>query len=132
MAAEDAASPCNPAWKGWQRYHLFAESVKTTLRFVRNNATNEFLEKVLSSCGERKVTIPEKRIFWRARRGCEFKLLTEKHDDLDVSWDEERPYSQKEMKPISNWQCEGRANPRGIPYLYLATDRSTALAEVRP
>jgi RES domain-containing protein len=36
------------------------------------------------------------------------------------------------MKPISNWQGEGRANPRGIPVLYLATDRDTALAEVRP
>jgi hypothetical protein len=36
------------------------------------------------------------------------------------------------MKPISNWQSEGRANPRGIPYLYLATTRDTALAEVRP
>jgi len=36
------------------------------------------------------------------------------------------------MKPIPNWQSEGRANPRGIPYLYLATTRETALAEVRP
>jgi hypothetical protein len=36
------------------------------------------------------------------------------------------------MKPIPNWQSEGRANPRGIPYLYLATTRDTALAEVRP
>jgi hypothetical protein len=36
------------------------------------------------------------------------------------------------MKPVSNWQSEGRANPRGIPYLYLATTRDTALAEVRP
>ncbi|MFZ0569740.1 MAG: RES domain-containing protein [Rhodomicrobium sp.] len=36
------------------------------------------------------------------------------------------------MKPIPNWLSEGRANPRGIPYLYLASTRDTALAEVRP
>jgi RES domain-containing protein len=36
------------------------------------------------------------------------------------------------MKPIPKWQGEGRANPRGIPVLYLATHRETALAEVRP
>ena len=31
-----------------------------------------------------------------------------------------------------NWGSEGRANPRGISYLYLATNKTTALAEVRP
>jgi len=36
------------------------------------------------------------------------------------------------MKPIPNWQSEGRANPRGIPYLYMANTRDTALSEVRP
>jgi RES domain-containing protein len=36
------------------------------------------------------------------------------------------------MKPIPNWHGEGRANPRGILALYLATTRDTALAEVRP
>jgi hypothetical protein len=36
------------------------------------------------------------------------------------------------MKPIPNWQGEGRANPRGIPSLYIATSADTALAEIRP
>jgi hypothetical protein len=75
MAAEDAASRLGPVLRGWQRYQIFAESVKTDLRFVRNSTANDFLEKVLSSCRERKLTIPERRIFWRARRGCEFELV---------------------------------------------------------
>ncbi|MFQ5853897.1 MAG: RES family NAD+ phosphorylase [Candidatus Binatia bacterium] len=36
------------------------------------------------------------------------------------------------MKPPRDRCREGRANPKGITYLYLATDRDTALAEVRP
>ena len=36
------------------------------------------------------------------------------------------------MKPLKDRAVEGRANPKGIPYLYLATNRETALAEVRP
>ena len=36
------------------------------------------------------------------------------------------------MKPIRGRAKESRANPKGIPYLYLATHRDTAVAEVRP
>lgn len=36
------------------------------------------------------------------------------------------------MKPIPHKGKEGRANPKGISYLYLANDENTALAELRP
>jgi len=36
------------------------------------------------------------------------------------------------MKPLCDRAREGRANPKGIPYLYLATHQDTAIAEVRP
>jgi hypothetical protein len=36
------------------------------------------------------------------------------------------------MKPITSEAPEGRANPKGILYLYLATRKETAMAEVRP
>jgi hypothetical protein len=36
------------------------------------------------------------------------------------------------MKPLRDRAREGRANPKGIPYLYLATHQDTAMAEVRP
>ena len=81
-----------------------------------------------SSCGGRQHKIPKGSVYWRARLGSASELIV----DGDVSWDEERPFAESDMKPISNWQAEGRANPRGIPYLYLASTRETALAEVRP
>jgi RES domain len=132
MPAEDSASRVSPAVSGWMWYQIFADSVKNNLRYVRSRDVNEFLKKVLNTCSDRKITIPKGTIFWRARRGHESKLVIDKYDDIQVCWDKDQPYSEKEMKPISNWQSESRANPRGIPYLYLATSRDTALAEVRP
>lgn len=43
------------------------------------------------------------------------------------------PYSVAEMgKPPENIVSHGRANPFGIPYLYAASDITTAIAEIRP
>ena len=36
------------------------------------------------------------------------------------------------MKPLPDKAYDGRANPKGIPCLYLATRKETALSEVRP
>jgi hypothetical protein len=36
------------------------------------------------------------------------------------------------MKPLAHSASEGRLNPKGIPCFYLATDKDTAMAEVRP
>jgi hypothetical protein len=121
-----------PAWRGWESYGVFARSVKSDLRYVRSKATNYFLDGVLASCGSRKIVIPQKKTYWRARLGCEYEEVAIEDDDITVTHEEDRPYGRDGMKPIPNWQSEGRANPRGIPCLYLATTRETALAEVRP
>lgn len=43
------------------------------------------------------------------------------------------PFSLDEMgPPPEHLATHGRANPVGIPYLYLASDRETAVSEVRP
>jgi len=36
------------------------------------------------------------------------------------------------MKPRRDRAIEGRVNPKGIPFLYVATELKTAVAEVRP
>lgn len=47
--------------------------------------------------------------------------------------DGDRPYGPDEMgRPPEEQAANGRANPAGIPYLYLASDIDTAIAEVRP
>ncbi|MDQ5984806.1 MAG: hypothetical protein CSYNP_00502 [Syntrophus sp. SKADARSKE-3] len=39
---------------------------------------------------------------------------------------------QRMGKPSAKQSQHGRANPKGIPYLYLASDAETAIAEIRP
>ena len=65
------------------------------------------------------------RNFWRAQLGSEW---------LEETVDEpiQLPLSPERMKPVQYEASEGRANPKGIPCLYLATDKETAMAEVRP
>jgi hypothetical protein len=47
--------------------------------------------------------------------------------------EEDKPYCLEEMgKPAESDTVHGRANPFGIPYLYVASDMRTAISEVRP
>jgi RES domain len=102
--------------------------VRGKLRYVRETIAEELLSSVRSSRNTRLRKLPKGSIYWRARLGSASEIMVDGH----VSWEEERPFTERDMKPISNWQSEGRANPRRIPYLYLASTRETALAEVRP
>lgn len=132
MTTAAHAPSFGPAWKGWESYNEFAKSVTSDLRFIRSKQSDHFLADVRTSCPSRRLSIPQKTIYWRARLGCEYEEVSNTDDDITVIYDQERPYAQEGMKPIPNWQGEGRANPRGIPSLYVATTRDTALAEVRP
>lgn len=47
--------------------------------------------------------------------------------------DSEKPFGVKDLgAPPRKKAGHGRLNPAGIPYLYLASEKSTAIAEVRP
>jgi len=112
------------ATDGWEDYEKFSLSVRDNLRYVRSVSTNAFLEKVRSTCVNRKRTIDEGSVFWRAQIG---HNVTEEHGETCSL-----PYENDRMKPRPNLGNENRANPRGIPYLYMATGLSTAIAEIRP
>lgn len=60
-------------------------------------------------------------------------------DDLPKVWyrarlqQDEKPYTIEEMgSPPARITSHGRANPPGIPYLYLGSAEQTAVSEVRP
>jgi hypothetical protein len=111
----------SPAFDGLRSYVRFATSVQSELRFIRSKESSTFLQEVLNSSQRREIKINKGTTFWRARLGCEYE------DGRRA-----KPYPSAGMKPIPNWMSEGRANPRGIPCLYVATTRETALSEVRP
>ena|ERR1700733_429853 len=117
-------------FKSWQSYSRFAEFITTRRRFSRDAEQTEFLEAVLHTSTSRQEQVKAGGILWRAQRGYEMRTET----GFGGGEDEEHPspFSPNRMKPLANRAWEGRANPKGISYLYLATQEETAVAEVRP
>lgn len=87
-----------------------------------------FLNTLLETSKQRHRCISEGKYVWRAQLGCDFE---ERMQNDDV-WDEPVAYPPERMKPPPHVAHEGRVNPKGIPCLYVATDKETAMAEVRP
>lgn len=88
---------------------------------MREDYAEGFLRTVLEQAEGREKPLPAGSFLWRAQLG---------HAWRDKYHPEPHPPSR--MKPRSDRAREGRANPKGIPVLYLATTKETAMAEVRP
>ena len=105
------------------------ETVTTRRRYIRDKRTEQFLGMVRKTVRERCDLWPLGTELWRAQLGCDFKYWC-----IDSVWPgrDYVPYPADRMKPKRERAAEGRANPKGIPFLYLATDYDTAIGEVRP
>lgn len=117
------------SFKSWRSYWEFRHAVKNKFRFILDDKSKDFLKALEDTCTSRIQTIPISDSLWRAQIGCDYQPLYQEDihvDDLPIHF----PY--KRMKPLSNSASEGRANPKGMPYLYVATDKETAMSEVRP
>ena len=112
-------------FKSWNSYAQFESVLRYRSRYVYPPEIQRFLQTLLDTAKERIETIRKGSILWRAQLGNDWDG-SEDVGELPV------PYSRNRMVPLPEKAIEGRANPKGIPYLYLATHRETALAEVRP
>ena len=101
----------NSAIENWNR---FSDEVKTKNRyFLSNKVDLELLEKIISNTCS--FMHRERKIFYRAR-------ICSNGRGLPIN----------EMgKPPSEKATPGRANPKGIAYLYLSNDEKTTLFETR-
>ena len=97
-------------------------------RFVRQPEAEQFLTVLLAQAAGKVEVIRAESYLWRAQLGHDWAT----RDEDGVSYDEPVGLPPERMKPLRDRAVEGRANPKGIPYLYAATRRDTALAEVRP
>jgi hypothetical protein len=116
-------------FKSWLEYLRFEHAVKRRSRYVREAEGDDFLKAVLASAGKRVETLPAGGFVWRAQLGHDMEPVFQDGEHID---NRPIPYPPDRMKPLRDRAKEGRANPRGIPCLYVATSRDTALAEVRP
>lgn len=118
------------AFDSWRSYQNFATAVKSSARYVRPPEVDAFLTTLLATMEDRDQILPIGTVFWRAQRGHGLEPLFDGDRIVD-----EMPggaLERERMKPISGKARENRANPKGIPFLYVATDQDTAMAEVRP
>ena len=110
-------------------FQAFAGEVSLQRRYIRSSVTENFLKALLASAETRAEFLAKGHRLFRARLG-----HSDRREPLNDSLliPGYLPYEGDEMKPPFTRAAEGRANPKGIPVLYLATEAETALMEVRP
>lgn len=121
--------PTAPTFDSWNSFLVFAQAVRHKSRFFHDRRVNRFLRAVLASAEGRAVTVPTDKALWRAQTGHEWEKRLAAGN---VPYEEPAPFKAERMKPQRGSAHEGRVNPRGIPCLYAANNKETAVAEVRP
>ena len=117
-------------FKSWHSYRDFEQAVKHSNRYIRSIETEEFLQTLLATSEGFKERIKPESIFWRAQLG--YKEKAGVYGNGELVSHKCCPYPPERMTPQFREASAGRANPKGIPCLYLATDQKTAISEVRP
>ena len=116
---------------GWD-FVRYSEIVRTQYRFAYPSEVTAFLQALVATSGFRAKEVPASFSLWRAQRGCNVQERQIEESDLTILMEDMVPFPSGRMKPRKSSAHEGRANPKGIPCLYMATDKETAMAEVRP
>lgn len=110
-------------------YGKFRSEVIGRNRFVRSRSANRFLNAVAHTMTARVVTLrKDDGLLFRAQKHIEWSDPI----DNDPSHVQPVPATAERMKPPKNRAPDGRANPRGISFLYMSNDPETAMSEVRP
>jgi hypothetical protein len=109
----------------WQSYWRFRQEVMRRQRYLLSDESKIFLEELARTSKSRRGKIDAGHHFCRAQIA---------HCDVEHphAGSIPGPALPERMVPLPDAATEGRANPKGIPRLYLADDRNTAVAEVRP
>lgn len=116
-------------FKSWKSYLDFSYSVRNKNRYILDDDCKEFLDSILGSCQDRIREIKSGSILWRSQNGHSYNPIY----SGDIIVDEEpTAFAANRMRPLTDSASDGRANPKGIPCLYVATTKDTAMSEVRP
>ena len=116
-------------FKSYQSYRQFSESIATKWRYARDADQSDFLDAVIETSISRQQVLDAGTILFRAQLAHEWRSESFGDSEPEESVCAAGP---ARMKPLAFRASEGRANSKGIPYLYLATHQETAVSEVRP
>ncbi len=123
------------SFKTWRSYWIFSQSIHFKQRYILDEESKDFLNSIMDTCKGRERKLKAGSIVWRAQNGHSWRPHYQHDPDTeeDIHVDDfPCPFPYARMKPLSDSATEGRANPKGIPCLYVATDKETAMSEVRP
>jgi hypothetical protein len=109
-------------------YRDFDRAVRREFRYARTAQQEEFLKTVAGTSHARSLTMEAGYVLWRAQLGHDWR----EEQQGDESFEVQAAHPPARMKPLADKASDGRANPRGIACLYLATQKETAVLEVRP
>jgi hypothetical protein len=120
-----------PVFPSADAYERFARKAKGPHRFIRDAEDQEFFAALLQQAraDDRKQVLTPDFPFWRAQVG---HCLQKQYADNEYVGDCPVPFPPERMKPLRDRAQENRANPKGIPFLYLSNHKETAMSEVRP
>jgi len=116
-------------FKSWDSFRKFKNSVARESRYIQSKEVADFLHAIIVSGKDRIRVLPKGFHLWRAQLGHDLRPEYAGDELIDCF---PTAFSPERMKPLADSAREGRANPKGIPYLYVATDKKTAMSEVRP
>ena len=120
-------------FKTGREYGDFARSVTHQARYIFEPHVEAFIQTVIATAASRVIEMPEGTLLFRAQIGNTWRRQRVDPGDPDGDYVElPHPYEPERMKPPKGMAREGRVNPKGIPCLYLADERNTAMAETRP
>lgn len=114
------------SFKSWRDYWEFDREIARERRYVRSEGSETFLKEVADTSAKRIRKLAKGKILCRAQLGNSWRHEVQIDDEVPCA------FSVKRMLPLQDRAREGRVNPKGIPCLYMASDRLTAMAEVRP
>lgn len=112
------------AFNTWKDFKNFEAAVKSKFRFIHSPEVKEFLANIKETLPDRARPLALGTILFRSQIG--YETYESQGQTVACGHPSER------MKPKRNNSHEGRANPKGISYLYLSNEDNTSLAELRP
>lgn len=120
----------NAEFAHWDSYSRFARHVRFKSRYVLGADERTFLDTVLATIRNRDGELKPGHTLYRAQRGVDWVEQTD--EDGNCIGEDIWGFGTSRMKPLADRAREGRANPTGIPVLYVGTTVQTAISEVRP